>query len=313
MTTHACPICADGFESDGTLRDHMWGQHRACHYCETQFSDDDAESVLYKHWLAVHPDDLAQVDYKRAESVVDEITFSDRLSARGVGPAVANLPRRYILVAGGATATAGIAGATAYLNSQAEGERPGANPVDEYEYATLGSKNAGTSITYYGSYKCPFCAEFSTGLLQELIREYVDPGNLAITYRNLSYFNGKPFLGPDAPNAGHAGLAVYNTGPASYRDFHEYVFRNQPPESQQWATADRLTMFAREAGVTEPSVVRTAIRERRYKNALQETESAANTNGLRGTPALVVDGMSFNPLSDPEQTRQIIEDAIDAN
>jgi len=185
-----------------------------------------------------------------------------------------------------------------------------ANTVEEYEYARIGAEDATATITYFGSYKCPICAQFGTGLFQDLLQEYVDPGDLAILYRNVSYFNGQPFLGSDAPNAGHAGLAVYNNEPESYLDFHEYIFENQPPESQRWATPDQLATFAGEAGVSDTDVVRTAVEENRYRNALEATASAANDAGLRGTPSLLVDGTLFNPLSDPAQTRQVLDDAI---
>lgn len=307
--TDTCPICAEQFDSNGGVRDHTWDHHHACHYCGEQFPEDAPQSTLFKHWLTEHPDGLERVDRKRANSAVDTITFSDRLSTQGIGAAVAGLPRRYFLLAGGAVATAGIAGTGAYLTSQSDGgTATGTEPVEGYEYATIGSDDAATTITYYGSYKCPFCASFSTGLLQELIQEYVEPGDVAIVYRNLSYFDGQAFLGPDAPNAGHAGLAVYNNEPESYLDYHEYVFENQPPESQQWATADRLTEFAREAGVSDPSVVRTAVQENRYEAALEETDSKAREVGISGTPALVIDGTVASPGQDP--VRELIENAI---
>ncbi|WP_218011990.1 thioredoxin domain-containing protein [Natrinema sp. CBA1119] len=265
--------------------------------------------MLFKHWLTAHPDDLRRVDRKQADSAVDSITFSDRLSSQGVGAAVAGLPRRYFLLAGATSIAGGIASASAYLNSQSNGEVDNkVNSVDEYKYATIGAEDAGTTITYYGSYKCPFCAQFSTGMLKELIRDYVEPSDLAIVYRNLSYFNGQAFLGADAPNAGHAGLAVYNNEPESYLDYHDYVFENQPPESQQWATANRLTEFAREAGMSDSSIVQTAVQENRYRGALRETESAAMEAGIRGTPALIIDGEIATPGQDP--VRELIENAI---
>lgn len=311
MSSQECPICEERFDSGGSVRDHTWKQHHACHYCGEQLIDDASRSELFKHWLTAHPDDLRRVDRKQANSAVDSITFSDRLSSQGVGAAVTGLPRRYFLLAGGVSVAETIAGAGAYLNSQSGGGVDnGANSVDQYEYATIGAVDAGATITYYGSYKCPFCAQFSTGMLRELIRDYVEPGNLAIIYRNIAYLGGEPFLGSDAPNAGHAGLAVYNNEPGTYLDYHEYVFENQPPESQQWATADRLTEFARAAGVSNPGVVRSAVEESRYSAAPQETEAAAQEAGIRGTPALVVGGSSFNPLASPEQTRQAIENAI---
>jgi protein-disulfide isomerase len=311
MSSHTCPRCSDQFDSNGGVRDHAWDTHHACHYCGEQLGDDADKSDLFTHWLLAHPDDLAKVDRKQADSVVDDISFSDRLSDGGVGAAVSGLPRRYFLVAGGAAVTAGLAGFGAVLNSQSGGtsDEP-ANTVDDYEYARIGSADAAATITYFGSYKCPICAQFGAGLFQDLRRDYVDPGDLAILYRNVSYFNGRPFLGSDAPNAGHAGLAVYNNEPESYLDFHEYIFENQPPESQRWATADQLATFASEAGVSNTDVVRTAVEENRYRNALQATASAASDAGLRGTPSLLVDGTLFNPLGDPAQTRQLIEDAI---
>lgn len=308
MPSKDCPHCSERFDSDGGLRDHSWNSHAACHYCGEQFGDDADKNALYKHWLAVHPDDLRRVDRKQAEAAVDSMSASEHLSHQGVGAAVANLPRRYFLVGGGALAAVGIAGAGAFLTSQSGDGGGETNTVAEFDYAVIGSESAETSITYFGSYKCPFCARFSLTTLQELITEYVEPGDINIVYRNLSYFGGRPFLGSDAPAAGHAGLAVYNNEPETYRDYHEYVFENQPPESQAWATADRLTQFASEAGVSETAVVRAAIQENRYENALQANDSAARDAGVQGTPALVIDGTVATPGQDPIQ--QLIEDAI---
>lgn len=307
--SNSCPVCGEQFDSNGGVRDHAWEQHHACHYCGEQLPDDVPESELYRHWLTAHPDDLRRVDRKQADAAVDSLSFSERLSSQGAGAAVASLPRRYFLLAGGAATAAGVAGAGAYLTSRPDTQgADGTDSVEDYEYARIGPADATATITYYGSYKCPFCAEFSTGQLQDLISDYVDPGDLAIVYRNLSYFNGQTFLGPDAPNAGHAGLAVYNTDPESYLDYHDYVFRNQPPESQQWATADRLAGFARDAGVSDPGVVRTAVEESRYEDALEKTASAAKEAGIRGTPALVIDGTVATPGQDP--VRDLIDDAI---
>jgi protein-disulfide isomerase len=313
MASHTCPVCSAQSSSNGGVRDHAWDSHNACHYCGEQFSDSANKSALYTHWLTAHPDDLENADRKRADSAVDGISFSDRLSNEGASAAVSAVPRRYVLVGGGAAVTAGLVGFGALLNSQSGGVGRGpANTVDDYEYARIGPADAGTTITYFGSYKCPHCKRFGATLFQDIIRDYVEPGDLAITYRNVSYLRGSPFLGQDAPNAGHAGLAVYNNEPDSYLEYHNYIFENQPSEGQHWATADRLTAFARQAGVSDPSIVRTAVEENRYRNALEETAEDAQDAGLRGTPELLVDGTMVNPLRDPAQTRRLIEDAINA-
>ena len=255
MTAHTCPICTDQFETAGAARDHTWNAHSACHYCGEQLRNETDER-LYRHWLAAHPDDLSRVDYKRADTAVDSLTFSERLSEGGVGAAVGGLTRRQLLLAGGSAATAGVViGATALSNNTSTEPDGGANtggdagavataPIpdspSEFRYATMGSADADVTVTYFGSWKCPYCAQFGTGMLSQLVMDYVEPGTIALEFRNLAYFGGDPFLGPDAPAAGQAGLAVWNTDPASYWAFHEYVFRNQPPESDQWATTERL-------------------------------------------------------------------------
>lgn len=297
MSSKSCPHCGEQFESAGAARDHAWDTHQGCHYCGEQLDSPTDKTELYKHWLMSHPEDLRKVDQKQAESAVDSVTFSDRASNQGLGAAVSGLPRRYFLLAGGATATAGVVGAGALLTSQSGGVLGNdANPVDEYEYARIGPDDATATITYFGSYKCPHCARFNATQFKELLAEYVEPGDLAITYRNLSYLRGDPFLGSDAPNPGHAGLAVYNNEPDVYLDYHDYLFENQS-SVQRWS-ADELADAAREVGVSDPEMVRTAVEERHYVNALEETDAAAQNAGVTGTPQLLIDGTVATPGQD---------------
>lgn len=328
MTSHTCPVCADQFETAGATRDHTWNAHNACHYCGTEFEGDSHEQ-LYRHWLAAHPDELSRVDYKRADAAVDSLAFTERLSEGGVSAAVGGLTRRQLLLAGsGTTAVALVVGGSVLSNDSSAGSDRSTNSNDEtgsvgtapipkspseFQYATMGSADAEVSVSYFGSWKCPYCAQFSTGMLPQLMTEYVEPGTIALEFRNLAYIGGEPFLGPDAPAAGQAGLAVWNTAPDSYWKFHEYVFQNQPPESDQWATADRLVEFARAAGVSETEPIRTAIQETQYEDTLRATDSAAENSGVTSTPMLLIDGTTINPLGNEDRTRQLIEDAAGSN
>ena len=326
MTSTTCPVCADQFETPGATRDHTWNDHSACHYCGEQL-DEHTDEGLYRHWLAAHPDGLSNVDYKRADAVVDSLTFSERLSGGGVSAAVTALTRRQLLLAGGVTAAAGVTiGETVLTDETGSPTSDGSNnssgengvvataPVpaspNEFQYARLGTAGAEVTVTYFGSWKCPYCAQFSTGMLSQLVTDYVEPGDITLEFRDLAYIGGEPFLGPDAPAAGQAGLAVWNDEPASYWTFHEYIFKNQPPESEQWATADRLVELARSAGVSATEEIRTAIQENQYEDALRATGRAASDNGVDSTPTLLVDGTTVAPLGNEERTRRLIESAI---
>lgn len=313
MPAHNCPRCNEAFDAAGALREHAWAAHSACHYCGDRIEGD--EETLYRHWLTTHPSDLSRVDRNRAESDVDQFSTLDRIERGAFGAAVRSLPRRWLLLAGG-SAVAGVAiggavlgggGSTGQTISGADVPLPDA--PGEYTYAVIGSPEASPTVTYYGNWKCPHCARFNTGFFGELVSEYVRPGAIAIEYRNLTYIGGEPFLGPDAPAAARAGLAVWNDDPDSYWSFHEHVFANQPPERNAWATADRLVAFADAAGVSEPEVIRTAIRNAKYESALRETTTAAQNAGVTGTPTLVIDGQAVSAL-DRAVVKSRIEETI---
>lgn len=176
-------------------------------------------------------------------------------------------------------------------------------------YAYAGDPDAPT-VTYYGNWKCPACASFGGGLMEEIAADYVAPGTVGLEFRALVYdSNGEPFLGRDAPRAGHAGLAAWNVDPASYWAFHEHVFANQPPETQEWATTDRLTRFAWEAGVSDHEAFRTQVSGEAYGDALQASADAAfGQHGVGGTPSLVIDGQTVTPLGNEGQVRSMLDD-----
>jgi protein-disulfide isomerase len=324
MSVNTCPLCGERSGSSSALRDHTWRAHSACHHCGEQFDD---KETLYVHWLAVHDNELSRMDHKQAESEVGALTFGDRLAHQGPSAALGGLRRRRVLLAGGTAIAGGVAalggvfGGSSDTNNDGTrgGESNGqtgavaAAPIlsnpDEYRYPTMGTADTDVTVTYFGSWKCPYCAQFSTGFLSTLVTEYVESEKITLEFRNLAYIDGKPFLGSDAPAAGHAGLAVWQTDPESYWAYHEYVLENQPPESKAWATADKLVSFARKAGVNEPSVVRTAVQEERYEEELRATTEAAEQAGVDGTPTLLIDGTTVSPFEE-KQTRQRIEDAI---
>lgn len=226
------------------------------------------------------------------------------------------ITRRRFLATSGIVALSGCLGSERNESSNTVDGTVANAPIPSapasFTYARTGTADQRT-VTYYGNWKCPYCAEFSTGFLGDIIRDYVAPGDISLRFRSLSYVDGEPFLGPDSPRAARAGLAVWNVDPETYWRYHEYVFTNQPPESETWATTDKLVAFAEEAGVTKTEQIRTKIREQAYVSATQKTSRAVVDAGVSATPALVIDGQTVNPLSDEQQTRTLIEQLTDGS
>ena len=218
--------------------------------------------------------------------------------------------RRQFLLTGGAAATAGLAGCLGGNGVNLPDEVPSTavtgvpipdSPAD-HEYETMGTAD-GPTLTYYGNWKCPHCATFSTGALNELAADYVEPGDLNLRFRA---YTG--FMGADDTRAGKAGLAVWDVAPERYWTFHEYVMVNQPSSGREWATTNWLTTAAEKVGVEDVDEVRSRITSDRYDDLLQRSIQDAQAAGFSSTPTLAVDGrrLSHGGESLPQNTRDAL-------
>ena len=63
--------------------------------------------------------------------------------------------------------------------------------------------------------------------------------------------------------------------------------------------------------MAETEQLRTKIHEQAYESPIRETSQAAADVGVSGTPALVIEGETVNPLSEEQRTRTLIEQLAD--
>lgn len=133
MTEFTCPVCKGKCGAAGTLRDHAWDAHSACHYCGETL---DEKETLYVHWLAAHKEELSNTDQKRAENEVGTLTVGDRLAHQGPKEAVKSMSRRSLLLAGG---TALAAGGAATVSGVFGGTRDTSENVYQKEEAPTGT------------------------------------------------------------------------------------------------------------------------------------------------------------------------------
>ncbi|AKU09524.1 DsbA family protein [Haloferax gibbonsii] len=172
-------------------------------------------------------------------------------------------------------------------------------------YPTIGT--ADTTVTVYGSWKCPYTQEFVRRQFGGLVEDFVATGDLSIEFRNVAYMDGEPYLGPDAPRASEAGLAVWNIDPESFWTYFSYVFANQPQERRDWATTENLVRFAEAADANGIDQIRRAIRSRAYAQSVQLSADSAAELDITTVPRVASDGGVTAPTVDPEATREQLE------
>lgn len=186
----------------------------------------------------------------------------------------------------------------------------------DHTYATAGAAAEAPVVTYLGNWKCPFCAQFATGegdvlSMADVVTDFVEPGDLRLRYRAVAYASdGSPFLGPDAPRAARAGLSVWTRDPSVYWRFHETVMADQPPESERWATVDRLVSFAEAVEMSDVEGLRSDLQGDAHRQQVRANTDYAGQVGIQGTPSLVVGDRVVSPF-EPGNARNALSEAAD--
>ena len=103
---------------------------------------------------------------------------------------------------------------------------------------SLGDPDAPATLIEFADLQCPFCAEFATGELPEVIDQYVRSGELRLELRLLA------FLGPDSERARQVANAAAQQD--LLWDYTERFFRNQGAENSGYATDAFLQRLARQ-------------------------------------------------------------------
>jgi protein-disulfide isomerase len=151
----------------------------------------------------------------------------------------------------------------------------------------LGDPRAQVRMVEFADLQCPYCDEFATQALPQLIARYVRPGKLSIEFRNLS------FIGPDSVRAARvaAGAEQQNR----LWNFVELMYFNQGEENTGYATDGYLRrLLAAVPGLDVAAAER--VGEGPHGAAeLTTANAAASANGIDATPSFLI-GRAGAPL-----------------
>jgi protein-disulfide isomerase len=195
----------------------------------------------------------------------------------------------------GAAALAAVIVVVAIVISQGGAEEDKASPPPRVERlqqtgVNLGDPNAPATLIEFADLQCPFCAEYATDTLPQVIDDYVRPGRLRLELRLLA------FLGPDSVR----GRQWANAAALQDKlwDFSERFFRDQGPENSGYATDAFLERLARETPGLDVDRLADDLGTPRATALGRQAERLAGQLGVEGTPSfyLVRDGGSPEPI-----------------
>lgn len=144
---------------------------------------------------------------------------------------------------------------------------------------TVGDPDAPISVVNFSSFTCPFCETFSKTIEPDLIKNYVDTGEVFYRYMNLAFSEDE-----GTQNAGKAAYCA-----ADQNQFFEYrSYLYSAAREQNGYTIDNLIRMANAAGLESDSFETCLIENNTLQDALFADLRFAQSVGVTGTPSFLV-------------------------
>jgi protein-disulfide isomerase len=155
---------------------------------------------------------------------------------------------------------------------------------------TLGSEDAPVTVYLYEDLQCPACAAFARETFPELVRRYVEPGEVKVVSETIA------ILGRDSVPAARAAFAAGEQD--RYWEYSTLFFLNQGRENSGYVTDEFLTSLAEETQGLDVDQWNEARGSDTAQSELDAAQASARDEGIEGTPTLVISG--------PEGTREVV-------
>jgi protein-disulfide isomerase/rhodanese-related sulfurtransferase len=161
--------------------------------------------------------------------------------------------------------------------------------------SSLGDPDAPVTMTLWSDFQCPFCQRHATETQAELIRRYVDSGQLRIEWRDF------PALGQASMLLAIAGRAAEQQG--AFWTFHDAVFASPTKVSEM----SQIVVLAESAGL-DVARFQADLQDPLLELAVRRDLADGQARGVTGTPAFLVNGRAVRGA----QPLQTFVDLIDS-
>lgn len=182
---------------------------------------------------------------------------------------------------------------------------PGVDEVPEQGIA-LGDPEAPVTMVEFADPQCPFCAEYTTKVLPDLIDKYVATGDVRMELRFLT------FIGPDSVRLANSAYA------ASLQDglwaFADLAYARQGAENSGYADDAFIESVATDAGLDAAPIVAAAEDpDPEVDDLVTQATDEATTNGVSSTPSFLIGptGGTLEPLEVSSLELSAFEGPID--
>lgn len=168
-----------------------------------------------------------------------------------------------------------------------------------------GSGSKAPTLIEFADLQCPYCAEYSNGVLPTVVKQYVRSGK--IRYQ----LHIRSFLGPDSIRA--AGAAAVATQDNRLYQFADLFYRNQGPEESGYADREFILRIAGQVPGLDAQGAADAADDPLSQPLVRQGEQFARDIGSTSTPDFYVrKGGRLRPLNEQGTAPEDYARALDA-
>lgn len=198
-----------------------------------------------------------------------------------------------------------LAPVTAAQAQQAEGEAPAGEAAQaSVAEMTLGDPQAEVQVIEYASFTCPHCARFHENVWPELKENYVDPGRIGFTYREV-YFDRYGLWAGMLARCGGDSEKYFAIADMIYERQREWT-QGEPAE-----IAENLRRIGRSAGLSEERLESCMTDGAKAEALVAAFEENAAADDVTSTPSFIIDGQKYSNMS-YEDFAEILDEKLGA-
>lgn len=166
----------------------------------------------------------------------------------------------------------------------------------------LGAADAPVVMIEYSDFRCPFCGVYARKTQPEIIRKYVDTGQLRIEWRDL------PVLGEESVGAAVAGRAAAKQG--LFWEFNEAIYAAAPEKGHADLSEPNLLALAESVNIPDMTQFQTDMQDPELLAAVKADLAEGTGLGLNSTPTFVINNQSIPGAQPLEVFAQVIDAAL---
>lgn len=155
--------------------------------------------------------------------------------------------------------------------------------VENGHLPVKGEENAPVTIVEFSDFECPFCGQFYTQTLPQLITDYIDTGKAKLYYRHLPLS-----FHPQARPAALASECANEQN--AFWEYHDVLFDNN--STLGTATTEKYVEWATDLGLNADQF-ETCLTTEKYAENVDGDNSSAAAAGASGTPTFYINGQQL--------------------